>query len=142
MTVLSAARAAARRQDEQLVTLVAQALDPWPVRVFVDENRPGVLRIALGRPAGAYLDVEVDSRKVAQLGALARAASREAYADLLRTRAAAYRDRADRLTAELVELVDTTLDRADGIVPPLEEALACRMVAEELEQRADQLDAL
>lgn len=140
MTVLSAARAAARRQDEQLVTLVAQALDPWPVRVFVDENRPGVLRIALGRPAGAYLDVEVDALKVAL--ALARAASREAYADLLRTRAAAYRDRADRLTAELVELVDTTLDRADGIVPPLEEALACRMVAEELEQRADQLDAL
>lgn len=44
MTVLSAARAAARRQDEQLVTLVAQALDPWPVRVFVDENRPGCPR--------------------------------------------------------------------------------------------------
>lgn len=68
MTVLSAARAAAHRQDKQLVALVAQALDPWPVRVFVLEDRPGVLRIALGRPTGAYLDVEVDSREVARLG--------------------------------------------------------------------------
>lgn len=71
MTVLephALARQAARRHDEQLVTLVAQALEPWPVRVFVLDDRPGVLRIVLGRPNGAYLDVPVDPEQVRRHG--------------------------------------------------------------------------
>lgn len=55
-----------------------------------------------------------------------------------RARAQAYRRRAEELTAGIGD----GLPVLDRVVPPLEEALACRMVAEELEQRADQLDAL
>lgn len=64
------------------------------------------------------------------------------YAATLRHRAAAYRERADQLLAgELAGGIPALAD-GDRIVPPLEEALACRMVAEELEQRADQLEDL
>lgn len=57
----------------------------------------------------------------------------------LRARATAYLERADLLTAIAAE---PGLELADPIVPPIEEALACRMVAEELNQRADELDAI
>lgn len=57
---LSLAQQAGRRRDEQLVALVASALAPWPVRVYVLEHRDDVLRVALGRRDGAYLDVPVD----------------------------------------------------------------------------------
>ena len=63
------------------------------------------------------------------------------YAATLRARAAAYRHRADQLLAGELTGVPVLAD-GDRIVPPLEEALACRMVAEELEQRADQLEDL
>lgn len=58
--VLSAARQAARRRDEQLVAIIAEALAPWPVRVFVLADRDDVIRISLGRPDGALIDVPVD----------------------------------------------------------------------------------
>lgn len=57
-------------------------------------------------------------------------------------RAAARRHRADQLLAGELELGLPVLAAGDRVVPPLEEALACRMVAEELEQRADQLEDL
>lgn len=62
-------------------------------------------------------------------------------AAMLRARAHQYRHRADTIVDALAT---PSLDEPDPdrIVPPLEEALACRMVAEELEQRADQLDRL
>lgn len=57
-------------------------------------------------------------------------------------RAAAYRQRADELTAAAVDPSVPVDPQAGDPVPILEEALACRMVAEELEQRADFLDQL
>lgn len=67
-------------------------------------------------------------------------------AGMLRARAARYRDRADAITRDLstptLAVVGDLPPEVGQIVPPLEEALACRMVAEELEQRADQLDRL
>ena len=63
-------------------------------------------------------------------------------AGLLRARAALYRQRAEELTLAEANPRELVLADGDRIVPPLEEALACRMVAEELEQRADALDAL
>lgn len=61
---------------------------------------------------------------------------------MLRHRAACYRDRAEELTAALAD-PSSPVDESDvGIVPTLDEALACRMVAEELEQRADVLDSI
>lgn len=63
-------------------------------------------------------------------------------AGMFRARAALYRQRADELTLAEASPRELVLADGDRIVPPLEEALACRMVAEELEQRADALDAL
>lgn len=63
-------------------------------------------------------------------------------AGLLRDRARCYRDHADALVAAATD-PDTPIDPEGGApVPVLEEALACRMVAEELEQRADVLDGI
>lgn len=59
---------------------------------------------------------------------------------MLRHRASAYRARAEQLVAADTDPNVPALD--SGIVPVVEEALACRMVAEELEQRADVLDRL
>jgi len=66
----------------------------------------------------------------------------EHIAAMLRDRARAYRDRADELTAQAADprTAVEPLDR--DVVTVVEEALACRMVAEELEQRADALDAI
>lgn len=61
-------------------------------------------------------------------------------ADLLRVRARAYRRRADDLTEAAVD--PAAPEHVDGLTPALDEALACRMVAEELEQRADHIARL
>lgn len=61
---------------------------------------------------------------------------------MLRHRAAEYRARADRLTIAAADPRSPVEAQAGDPVPVLEEALACRMVAEELEQRADFLDQL
>lgn len=62
------AHAAARRRDEQLVELIAQALAPWPIRVLVAEDRPGELLVRLGRPSGVTLAIPVDPTLVPRLG--------------------------------------------------------------------------
>lgn len=58
MPLLDLARATARRRDEQLVALIAQALEPYPVRVMFLEHHPDVIRIVLGR--ATFLDVPID----------------------------------------------------------------------------------
>jgi hypothetical protein len=66
----------------------------------------------------------------------------EHVAAMLRDRAKAYRDRADELVAAAADpRTDVDPDERD-VVTVVDEALACRMVAEELEQRADVLDAI
>ena len=50
--------------------------------------------------------------------------------------------RSDAIVLLTTIAAEPGLELADPIVPPLEEALACRMVAEELNQRADELDAI
>ena len=64
----SIAREAARRRDAQLVRLIAQALEPYPIRVIVTEDRPGELLIRLGRPDGVTLAVPVDASLVTRYG--------------------------------------------------------------------------
>lgn len=61
---------------------------------------------------------------------------------MLRHRAAAYRTRAEDLTRALADPASPVDESDVGLVPTLDEALACRMVAEELEQRADVLDGI
>jgi hypothetical protein len=66
----------------------------------------------------------------------------DAVVTMLRTRAAAYIERAEQLTAQAAD-PGTAIEPLDrDILRPLDEALACRMVAEELEQRADVLAAI
>lgn len=66
----------------------------------------------------------------------------EDYAGLLRARARHYRERAELLIDQAVA-GDSVVDPEErDPVPVLDEALACRMVAEELEQRADELVTL
>lgn len=58
---------------------------------------------------------------------------------MLRARAQQYRTRADGIVAEAADPDYDVDPEARDVVTPLEESLACRMVAEELEQRADAL---
>jgi hypothetical protein len=67
----------------------------------------------------------------------------DAVVTMLRERAAAYVARAEELVAQAADpgtAIEPT-DRVD-LLRPVDEALACRMVAEELEQRADVLAAI
>jgi hypothetical protein len=61
---------------------------------------------------------------------------------MLRSRARQYRARADLLVEEAAD-PGSPVDALDrGLVTVVDEALACRMVAEELEQRADVLERI
>lgn len=66
----------------------------------------------------------------------------DAVVTMLRDRARQYIERADQLTAQAAD-PGTAVEPLDrDLLRPLDEALACRMVAEELEQRADVLAAI
>ena len=81
-----------------------------------------------------------------RIGAVVRNGSLYLDADdlvgMLRARARQYRERADRLTM-LAASPGSDVDALDrDLVTTVDEALACRMVAEELEQRADVIAAI
>lgn len=81
-----------------------------------------------------------------RIGAVVRDGSLYLDADdlvgMLRARARQYRTRADTLTAAAANPASAVeaLDR--DVITVVDEALACRMVAEELEQRADVIAAI
>lgn len=61
---------------------------------------------------------------------------------MLRARACQYRARAERLVDEASDPATRLEADARDLVTTVDEALACRMVAEELEQRADVIAAI
>lgn len=61
---------------------------------------------------------------------------------MLRARARQYRDKADQLVDSAADPATRLEADARDVVTVVDEALACRMVAEELEQRADTLAAI
>lgn len=63
-------------------------------------------------------------------------------AAMLRARAQQYRRRADRLVDAAADPATRLEADARDVVTVVDEALACRMVAEELEQRADVIAAI
>ena len=66
----------------------------------------------------------------------------KAVVAMLRDRARQYVERAEQLVAEATDPGTIVDPDALDLIRPLDEALACRMVAEELEQRADALDTI
>lgn len=61
---------------------------------------------------------------------------------MLRARARQYRRRAEQLADLAANPASLVEPEERDVVRPLDEALACRMVAEELEQRADVLERI
>lgn len=81
-----------------------------------------------------------------RIGAVVRAGALYLDADalvaMLRARARQYRRRAEQLTELATNPSSLVEPDVLDVVRPLDEALACRMVAEELEQRADVLERI